>query len=294
MPELPEVETVRSGLARLITGSRIDRAAILHPRAARNNPGGAAEVSAALTGRTVASVERRGKFLWLVLTPGDTALLVHLGMSGQMLIKDPGAGTDDPNRRHLRAHVVLDDGREVWFVDQRTFGYWSTGPLVRGRATSAGTHARRVPRRVAHIAPDLLEPDLDPGAVARTLKARDTEIKRLLLAQETVSGIGNIYADEMLWWARVHPRQRASRMSVTRIGDLLCAGIDVMRDALAQGGTSFDALYVNVNGDSGYFDRSLKVYGQTGKDCVRCGFAIQREHFMNRSSHFCGTCQRRY
>ncbi|MBV7293994.1 bifunctional DNA-formamidopyrimidine glycosylase/DNA-(apurinic or apyrimidinic site) lyase [Corynebacterium sp. TAE3-ERU16] len=294
MPELPEVETVRSGLARLVTDCRVSRAEVCHPRAARNNPGGAAEVSAALTGRTVASVERRGKFLWLVLEPGETALLVHLGMSGQMLIKDPGAGTDDPNRRHLRARAVLDDGREVWFVDQRTFGYWSTGPLVCGRPATPGTAPRKVPLRVAHIAPDLLEPDLDFGAVARTLKARDTEIKRLLLAQDIVSGIGNIYADEMLWRARVHPRQRASRMSVTRIGDLLGAGVGVMRDALAQGGTSFDALYVNVNGDSGYFDRSLNVYGQAGRACVRCGFTIRREHFMNRSSHFCGNCQRRY
>ncbi|MCK7676848.1 bifunctional DNA-formamidopyrimidine glycosylase/DNA-(apurinic or apyrimidinic site) lyase [Corynebacterium sp. CCM 9186] len=294
MPELPEVETVRSGLANLVTDCRVSRTEVYHPRAARNNPGGAAEVSAALTGRTVSSVERRGKFLWLVLEPGETALLVHLGMSGQMLVKDPGAGAEDPNRRHLRAHVVLDDGREVWFVDQRTFGYWCTGPLVCGRPTTPGTTPRKVPLRVAHIAPDLLEPDLDLGTVARTLKTRGTEIKRLLLAQDVVSGIGNIYADEMLWRARVHPRQRASRMAVARIGDLLCAGIDVMRDALAQGGTSFDALYVNVNGDSGYFDRSLNVYGQAGRACVRCGFTIQREHFMNRSSHFCGNCQRRY
>ncbi|MBI9000788.1 bifunctional DNA-formamidopyrimidine glycosylase/DNA-(apurinic or apyrimidinic site) lyase [Corynebacterium sp. CCM 9185] len=293
MPELPEVETVRSGLANLITGARIDRAEVLHPRAARNNAGGQGEVSAALKDRLVSSVERRGKFLWLVLAPGDDALLVHLGMSGQMLIKDPGAGERDPNLRHRRAFAVLDDGREVWFVDQRTFGYWSTGPLVDGRST-AGPDTRRVPLRVAHIAPDLLEPDLDLGTVARTLKTRDTEIKRLLLAQEIVSGIGNIYADEMLWRARVHPRQRASRMSVTRITHLLGAGIDVMRDALAQGGTSFDALYVNVNGDSGYFDRSLNVYGRTGRDCVRCGFPVTREQFMNRSSHFCGNCQRRY
>ncbi|MCX7444049.1 bifunctional DNA-formamidopyrimidine glycosylase/DNA-(apurinic or apyrimidinic site) lyase [Corynebacterium sp. P7003] len=295
MPELPEVETVRAGLANLVTSSRIDRAEVFHPRAARNNAGGATEVSAALRGRGIVSVERRGKFLWLVLSPGDDALLVHLGMSGQMLIKDPGAGADDPNRRHLRARAVLEDGREVWFVDQRTFGYWNTGPLVEGRATTPGRTSRRVPLRVAHIAPDLLETDLDPDdSLVRALKSRDTEIKRLLLAQDLVSGVGNIYADEMLWRARVHPRQRAARMSSRRIGELLCAGSEVMREALVQGGTSFDALYVNVNGDSVYFDRSLMVYGRAGKECPRCGFTIQREHFMNRSSHFCGNCQRRY
>ncbi|MEZ2121000.1 bifunctional DNA-formamidopyrimidine glycosylase/DNA-(apurinic or apyrimidinic site) lyase [Corynebacterium sp. CCM 9203] len=294
MPELPEVETVRSGLAGQITGARFDHVEVFHPRAARNNQGGPEEVSEVLRGRTVMSVERRGKFLWIVLSPGGSALLVHLGMSGQMLIKDPGTGRSDPVRRHLRAQAILDDGREVWFVDQRTFGYWCVGPLVDGRVTVAGTVPRKVPQRVAHIAPDLLEPDLDLTAVSGVLKSRDTEVKRLLLTQEIVSGIGNIYADEMLWRARIHPRQRTSRMSLTRITHLLTAGADVMRDALRQGGTSFDALYVNVNGDSGYFDRSLNVYGRTGRDCVRCGFPVTREQFMNRSSHFCGNCQRRY
>ncbi|ALC06256.1 Formamidopyrimidine-DNA glycosylase [Corynebacterium deserti GIMN1.010] len=278
MPELPEVEVVRRGLEDHMVGRVIESATVFHPRAARNQLGGAREIEANITGRTVSAARRRGKFLWLELDDADHGLLVHLGMSGQMLVKHPES-TPSP---HLRAKVELDSGEEVWFVDQRTFGYWWLGELVDG-----------VPARVSHIALDILDDTADISAIARVLKSKPTEIKRLLLNQEIVSGIGNIYADEMLWEARIHPRQRADRISLARLEELLLAGREVMTRALASGGTSFDALYVNVNGNSGYFALSLNAYGQTGEPCTRCGTPISREPFMNRSSHFCPSCQKR-
>ncbi len=266
-----------------MVGRTIVSAAVLHPRAARNQIGGGREIEANLTGLQVSVAARRGKFMWLELDdpigrePTGLALLVHLGMSGQMLVKSADAEPD----RHLRARVELDDGNEVWFVDQRTFGYWWLGELVDG-----------VPLKVSHIAPDLLDDSLDLTALAAAIKGKNTEIKRLLLNQEVVSGIGNIYADEMLWEAKIHPRQKAGRISLTRLISLLEAGREVMTRALEQGGTSFDALYVNVNGASGYFSLSLNAYGQTGQPCPRCGTPIMRETFMNRGSHFCNRCQK--
>lgn len=287
MPELPEVEVVRRGLERHAVGRVLEEVRVHHPRAARNQPGGAQELEASLDGARIEGAHRRGKFLWL-RTDGPQHLLVHLGMSGQMLVQDA------PLRHpHLRASARLTGGETgvaapaaTWlhFHDQRTFGYW--------RATACD--AEGVPLPVAHIARDLLDPRLDVPALARRIKARPTEIKRVLLNQEVVSGIGNIYADEMLWAARIHGRQAADRIALARLEELLWAGREVMRRALDQGGTSFDSLYVNVNGESGYFDLSLHAYGQQGRPCSRCGEPIVRESFMNRGSHYCPACQRRY
>ncbi|KQB85290.1 bifunctional DNA-formamidopyrimidine glycosylase/DNA-(apurinic or apyrimidinic site) lyase [Corynebacterium oculi] len=284
MPELPEVEVVRRGLADHAVGRRLHRVQVSHPRAARNQSGGGAALEELLEGATLTGAHRRGKFLWLS-TDRPERLLVHLGMSGQMLIKDH----QEPHP-HLRASAFLSpvlgaehtQGTWLHFIDQRTFGYWHATP----------GDAQGVPLPVAHIAQDLLDPALDIAALARRIKARPTEIKRVLLNQEVVSGIGNIYADEMLWEARLHGRQRASRVSLARLEELLWAGRGVMERALEQGGTSFDSLYVNVNGESGYFDLSLHAYGRHGQPCPRCGTEIRREAFMNRSSHFCPRCQR--
>ena len=284
MPELPEVEVVRRGLEQHVQGRTLVGPEVLHPRAARHNTT-PRDVEKRLDGAVVQAVERRGKFLWLVL--GDEALLVHLGMSGQMLMKGP----EETTHRHLRARVHLDDGNQLWFVDQRTFGYWSVVPLIDAPVPSAH---QRIPASIAHIAPDLLDPTLDLSDLARAVKQKDTEVKRVLLDQRVVSGIGNIYADEMLWQAGLHGRQRASRIATSRLVSLLEVGQSVMERALLQGGTSFDDLYVNVNGESGYFDVSLNAYGQQGKPCPRCGDAIVREEFMNRGSHFCPTCQKEY
>jgi len=279
MPELPEVEVVRRGLAEHVSARTIAGVDVLHARAVRRQEG---PLDAALTGRTVNCVSRRGKYLWMPLDDG-TALIAHLGMSGQLLMQPSGA--DD--ERHLRVRIRFDDdGRELRFVDQRTFGGLMTGDLV------ADDRGGRLPTDIVHIARDPLDPDFDDEAFIERLRAKDTEIKRALLDQTLVSGIGNIYADESLWRARLHGRRLTSGISRAKAAELLGHARDVMTDALAQGGTSFDALYVNVNGESGYFDRSLDAYGQEGEPCHRCGTAIRREHFMNRSSFSCPRCQR--
>ncbi|PFG28471.1 bifunctional DNA-formamidopyrimidine glycosylase/DNA-(apurinic or apyrimidinic site) lyase [Corynebacterium renale] len=288
MPELPEVEVVRRGLDDYVSGHRVVSAEVLHPRAARHTPGGGQELARALRGSRILGTGRRGKFLWLELS-GHAALQVHLGMSGQMLIKDANATPENSGTTHLRARLELDTGDQVWFVDQRTFGYWRYEPLV---ADQWGSGV--IPACAAHIAPDPFDEHCDLAAAATRIKAKKTELKRVLLDQTVISGFGNIYADETLWRAQLHPRQRADRVSQVRLEELLDAGRDVMAHALEQGGTSFDALYVNVNGQSGYFDRSLNAYGQDGRPCRRCGTLLVREQFMGRSSHFCPHCQRRY
>lgn len=274
MPELPEVEVVRRGLSTHVVGRSVISAEVLHPRAARRHES-ADSLVGPLAGRDITGIDRRGKYMWLVLD--DDYLLIHLGMSGQMLIKDPGT---EPHK-HLRARMALDSGSEAWFVDQRTFGYWEFGTL----------NSDNVPPSVAHIARDVFDPRFDDEAVAARIVAKHSEIKRVLLDQTVISGVGNIYADEMLWAARIHPRTPASSLSLTQARALIDAGRNVMGAALEVGGTSFDALYVNVNGESGYFSRSLHAYGQAGAPCDCCGTPILREKFMNRSSYFCPKCQ---
>lgn len=286
MPELPEVEVVRRGLDAHVTGRAFVSVSVLHPRPVRRFPDGPAGFAAALTGRRVAGARRRGKYLWLPLDSGD-ALLAHLGMSGQMLVQPSGA----PDERHLRVRFVLDrpestfdqePARELRFVDQRMFG---------GLSLSLG--GADLPPEIAHIARDPLDPAFDEAAFVARVRRSASGIKRLLLDQTTVSGVGNIYADEALWRAGVHGDRPGSRLSRSQVLAVLAAAREVMVAALAQGGTSFDALYVNVNGESGYFDRSLEVYGQEGEPCSRCGAPVVRTRFMNRSSYFCPRCQPR-
>lgn len=289
MPELPEVEVVRRGLHEHLVGRAFGEVRVLHPRAVRRHTGGPADLEGQLRGATVAAARRRGKFLWLPLTHSDgaapdSAIVVHLGMSGQVLVNDGAGPTDD---RHLRIRAELAGGGVLRFVDQRTFGGWAIDPLVGGVAAPGSV----VPASVAHIARDPLEDGFDVAAVVRRLKSKDSEIKRLLLDQTVVSGIGNIYADEALWRAGMHGRRRASELTKPALARVLGHAADVMREALDQGGTSFDALYVNVNGDSGTSQADLNVYGRQGQPCKRCGTPIVRERFMNRSSHFCRSCQ---
>ncbi|WP_299559772.1 bifunctional DNA-formamidopyrimidine glycosylase/DNA-(apurinic or apyrimidinic site) lyase [uncultured Mycolicibacterium sp.] len=279
MPELPEVEVVRRGLHDHVTGRRITAVRVHHPRAVRRHEAGAADLTARLLGTRITGTGRRGKYLWLTLDDGDAALVVHLGMSGQMLI---GPCRTD----HLRIAALLDDGTAVNFVDQRTFGGWLIADLVEVDGTA-------VPAPVAHLARDPLDPRFDRDAVVDVLRRKHSEIKRQLLDQTVVSGIGNIYADEALWRARIHGSRIAAALPRRRLAELLDAAAAVMTEALAQGGTSFDALYVNVNGQSGYFDRSLDAYGREGRPCRRCGAPMRRERFMNRSSFSCPKCQPR-
>ena len=277
MPELPEVEVVRRGLDAHVTGRSITAVRVNHPRAVRRHEAGPADLTARLLNTEIVGTGRRGKFLWLVLAGGE-ALVVHLGMSGQMLL-GPVTRTE-----HLRIATLLDDGTALSFVDQRTFGGWMLSDLV----TVDGTD---VPEPVAHIARDPLDPRFDRHAAVKTLRRKHSEIKRQLLDQTVVSGIGNIYADEALWRAQVNGVRLADTLTKPKLAAILDHATDVMRDALDQGGTSFDSLYVNVNGESGYFDRSLDAYGREGEPCRRCGAVMRREKFMNRSSFYCPQCQ---
>ena len=277
MPELPEVEVVRRGLATGIAGRTILDVAVLHPRPVRRHLLGAADFARQLIGRTFAEPKRRGKYLWLPLTDGD-AVLAHLGMSGQFRLDDDTA----PLAPNTRVVIRFTDGEPgLRFVDQRMFGGLSLSP---GGA--------ELPAEVVHIGRDPFDPEFDLTATVRKLRAKRTQIKRALLDQNLISGIGNIYADEALWQARMHYAQPTVSLSRARAIELIGAATEVMRSALGEGGTSFDALYVNVNGSSGYFDRSLAAYGREGEPCPRCGTPIRREPFMNRSSYRCPRCQR--
>jgi formamidopyrimidine-DNA glycosylase len=287
VPELPEVEVVRRGLERFVSGRTVSAVEVLHPRAVRRHGAGASDLVSQVVGRRVLHASRRGKYLWLPLGPEsrpDTALVGHLGMSGQLLVQAEGA----VDETHLRVRVRFDDGGpELRFVDQRTFGGLAVEPLV---DDGAGGH---VPASVAHIARDPLDPAFDDAGFTRAVRRKHSGLKRALLDQSLVSGVGNIYADEALWRAKLHfarPTETLTRPEVARV---LEAARSVMASALDQGGTSFDALYVNVNGESGYFERSLEVYGQRDQPCSRCGTPIRRDPFMNRSSYTCPTCQPR-
>lgn len=283
MPELPEVEVVRRGLAAHVVGRDISAVEVLHPRAVRRHEAGPADLVSRLEGHRVLAARRRGKYLWLELSSGE-ALVGHLGMSGQMLVIPPAS----PREAHLRVRLAFDDGGpDLRFVDQRTFG----GLAVAAMAPDPS--GEEVPEPVVHIARDPLDPAFDEAAVVRRVRGSDSGIKRLLLDQTVLSGVGNIYADEALWRARLHGERPGSRLPRPRVVELLGHVREVMEAALAEGGTSFDALYVNVNGQSGYFDRSLAAYGQEGRPCPRCGTPIRREAFMNRSSHVCPRCQPR-
>ena len=322
MPELPEVEVVRAGLRPAVAGATVTAVEVLDERSLKRHDGPAADFVDRLVGGTFDAAVRRGKFLWLPFQPAaphehPIALVAHLGMSGQVLLR----GRDAPDDRLLRIRLDVDSPAlgpvRLAFVDQRLFGSMAldaTQPTPDGRPAGhagrsllggpgadddpTGTDAddadwvRRIPTQVAHIARDPLDPAFDDGRFVQRLLARRTGVKRALLDQGLLSGVGNIYADESLWAARVHPEQPTEALSVRRARLLLAEVRAVLLRALGEGGTSFDAQYVNVNGQAGYFAHSLAAYGQQGRPCPRCGTPIQRGAFMNRSSHWCPRCQR--
>ena len=341
MPELPEVETVRAGIADHSLGRPVRAVRVVDARSLRRHLPGPAHFEAALTGRTLRGAYRRGKYLWLTLseadgTLADEALVVHLGMSGQLLVRDePGGESDgdsearaafDEQPRHLRVALELgpagatdsavgsnraSTGQRLLFVDQRIFGGMFLSPLVPDvpAAVAANEVAPDemgqsevperflVPEAVKHIARDPLDEFFDPAAVRRKFLRTSSGIKKVLLDQSVISGVGNIYADEALWRARLHYAKPARTLSAAQTRDLLEAVTQVLRESLAAGGTSFDALYVNVLGESGYFERSLNAYGRAGEPCHRCAEAgrtslMVREPFQNRSSYRCPHCQR--
>ncbi|MGP0224260.1 MULTISPECIES: bifunctional DNA-formamidopyrimidine glycosylase/DNA-(apurinic or apyrimidinic site) lyase [unclassified Paenarthrobacter] len=312
MPELPEVEVVRRGLARWVRGRTITAVEVLDPRSIRRHALGVEDFVGNLEHTRVVDVVRRGKFLWMPLAMDDgpamtapmpkVALMAHLGMSGQLLMQDP----DVPDEKHLKVRIRLSESagmpEQLRFVDQRIFGGLFVTSMVptpdHGPGGLGETPLPEIAEEASHIARDPLDPLFSLDAFHRRLKARKTGLKRALLDQSLISGIGNIYADEALWRARLHYARPTDRLRRADTERLLQAVKDVMDEALAAGGTSFDSLYVNVNGDSGYFARSLNAYGREGQACSRCEAAglhsiIKREQFMNRSSYTCPVCQPR-
>lgn len=338
MPELPEVETVRAGIADHSLSRPVRSVRVVDARSLRRHLPGPAQFEAALTGRALRGAYRRGKYLWLTLrepdgTLADEALVVHLGMSGQLLVRDePGEASEsesasetevraafDAKPRHLRVALELGPaearpeetseregrtGQRLLFVDQRIFGGMFLSPLVPDVPAAAGKVSLGevperflVPEAVKHIARDPLDEFFDPAAVRRKFLRTSSGIKKVLLDQSVISGVGNIYADEALWRARLHYAKPARTLSAAQTRELLEAVTQVLRESLAAGGTSFDALYVNVLGESGYFERSLNAYGRAGEPCHRCAEAgrttlMVREPFQNRSSYRCPHCQR--
>ncbi len=277
MPELPEVETVRLGLEKHVVGKTVLATSQLHPRALRANSLNTLRI---FKGAKIKAVKRRGKFMWLEFDRPEV-LVAHLGMSGQFKIQK--AGTEQ--EAHLRANFTLSNGREMRFIDQRTFGWLAVDQLVAG-----------IPTMVSHIARDPFDPDFNKREIVKEISTKRGQIKKVILDQEVISGIGNIYADEALWRAGIPPETIASELSSTQILNLITAATKVMQRALSAGGTSFDELYINVNGESGYFERSLAVYGREGEACrrrPRCRAKIIRIAFANRSSRLCPACQTR-
>lgn len=277
MPELPEVEVVRRGLDSFVVGQGIAQVRVLHPRPVRRHLAGPRDFEDRLAGQTFAAARRRGKYLWLALDSGD-AIVAHLGMSGQMLVQPRAADAE----RHLRVVFELGGGNDLRFVDQRMFG---------GLSISDG--GAELPAEIAHIARDPLDDAFDDEAFIAAVRKRRTGIKRALLDQTLISGVGNIYADESLWGAKLHYARPTETLRRTEVERVLGEIRTVMTRALREGGTSFDSMYVNVNGESGYFERWLAVYGNEGEPCPRCGAAVRRDPFMNRSSYTCPTCQPR-
>lgn len=300
MPELPEVEVVRAGLEPAVTGALVTSVHVLDERALTRHTGGGGDFERALAGRRFAGAARRGKFLWLPLAARDEsdageALMAHLGMSGQLLLRHPGADAE----RHERVRIAIEHPEHgelaVVFADQRTFGSLAIDrlePTPDGAAGGWGTTEPLVPRQAAHIARDPLDPAFDDHLFRAVLSRKDSATKRVLLDQTVLSGVGNIYADEALWAARIHPETPARALATRTVRRLLLEIRTVLEKALAEGGTSFDAQYVNVNGQAGYFAHSLNAYGRTGEPCPRCGRPIVRVSFMNRSSHYCPHCQK--
>jgi formamidopyrimidine-DNA glycosylase len=286
VPELPEVEVVRAGLAPAVIGATVSAVTVFDERSLKRHDGNADDFSSRLVGREFESAERRGKFLWLPM--GAEALVIHLGMSGQVLLRESTAPVDRLTRISLDLEHPQHGELRVDFVDQRIFGSMAVDDLV----DTPDVLGQSVPRQAAHIARDPIDDHFDEARFYTSLAARKTGVKRALLDQTLVSGIGNIYADEALWASSIHYDQPTATLSKVRATRLLGEVRLVLAKALAEGGTSFDAQYLNVNGESGYFSHSLNAYGRQGSPCPRCGRTIVREQFMNRGSHFCPRCQR--
>jgi formamidopyrimidine-DNA glycosylase len=287
MPELPEVETVRAGLADFLTGAKVTSVEVLDVRSLKRHQPGVQDFINVMTGATLKYFSRRGKFLWIPLDKKGLAMVGHLGMSGQMLVRESGSEPDKLTRVILHGETPSGKKLELRFVDQRIFGSLAIDELV------TIDHGEHLPSTVSHIARDPLDPNFDVDSVIKKLRSRKVGIKKVLLDQGVLSGVGNIYADEALWRAKLHYDIPANTLTLKKTKELLEHVREILTAAVKAGGTSFDEQYKNVNGQSGYFEVSLNAYGMTGRPCPRCGSAIVRENWMNRGSHFCPKCQKR-
>ncbi|NDE88874.1 MAG: bifunctional DNA-formamidopyrimidine glycosylase/DNA-(apurinic or apyrimidinic site) lyase [Micrococcales bacterium] len=305
MPELPEVETVRAGLAESLTQAKVTDVLVHDARSLRRHNAGSKDFISTLTGKTIEAAVRRGKFLWLPLGrkrgEPQLALMGHLGMSGQILLRSPDFEAEKLNRVTIKVKTAEREKLELRFVDQRIFGSLAIDVMEETQDRLPGGFAgtkdeydwlNLIPSQAKHIARDPLDPSFDLDWVLKKFKSKDSGIKRVLLDQQVVSGIGNIYADESLWRARVHYDQPAATISTKKALALMAEVTEVLAAAVEAGGTSFDEQYKNINGESGYFSVSLNAYGMTGLPCNRCGRAIRRDAWMNRGSHFCPNCQK--
>ena len=276
VPELPEVEITRRHLEEAMAGREMTGVRTTHPRTARHNSGGPAELDSRLEGRVVLGVGRKGKFLAAPLDDGQT-LIAHLGMSGRFTVGDPAE--EEPPHTHFRAR--LDDGSEVRFIDPRTFGFVSV--FSEGEIAGSG---------FSRLGPDAWETTPTVESLLEVLAKRTAPIKALLLDQVVVSGLGNIYADESLHMAGIHPLRPGREVSRAGLEGLLEAIREVLGTAIDNGGTSLDDLaYLLPDGRAGENLDRLRVYGRTDLPCLECGTPIQRLVLRGRSSHFCPRCQ---
>jgi len=284
MPELPEVETVRRGLAERVVGRRVTNVDVGRERTVRRTS--AREVIDGLTDATFLDARRRGKYLLLPLDTGDT-VMVHLRMTGQLLLAPLGAVR--PPHTHVAMTLTEQTGgsqEELWFVDPRTFGEVVVFD----------------PDHVAVELPELARLGVDPLADVLTVPAlrgllagRRSRMKPLLLDQHVIAGIGNIYADEILHAARIHPERVASTLSMLNVARLHDAMHRILEDSVRAGGSTLgDNQYVDLMGSGGSYQHDHRVYGRAGLRCLTCGRGVvHRIVSAGRSTHFCSWCQRR-
>ncbi|HVW34766.1 MAG TPA: bifunctional DNA-formamidopyrimidine glycosylase/DNA-(apurinic or apyrimidinic site) lyase [Acidimicrobiia bacterium] len=278
MPELPEVEVVRRGLAREVAGREVTAVTVTGARTVRRQPAG--ELAGRLTGARLGEAGRIGKFLLVPLDDGTDVLVIHLRMSGQLLLTAP----DQPLARHTHAVLALSDGRQLRFVDPRTFGELFVAP-----ATGAGPGR---PAALGHLGPDPLSPGWSAAVLGRGLAGRTARLKALLMDQRFVAGIGNIYSDEALFEAGLRFDRPAGSLSAGQVGRLHRAVRTTLAEAVRHRGSSLrDAQYVDLFGRPGGYQNRHRVYGREGEPCPRCGGPVRRLSLGGRSTFFCETCQ---
>ena len=273
MPELPEVETVRASLEPAVVGRRFERVEILDPRVTR--PLDPDEVAAELHGEVVQALERRGKYLVFRFRSGRV-LLIHLRMTGSLRHHRNGGLDDDPYRR---AVVSLDDGSDVTYRDVRRFGTWLL--------LEPGDEVRYLTQRLGE---EPLGEGFTTKSLAARLEGRRAPVKAALLDQRAAAGMGNIYADEALWRAKIHPLTPAGTLSAPNLRRLHRAIKEALRAGIARQGTTLRD-YRTPNGDSGSMQEALRVYGRGGEPCLRCGTEIAKTRVAGRGTWYCPNCQ---